>query len=73
MEETGREPKCCATCGKGHYRRVARAGRYETYKGVRVELPASFALLECDSCGEILMSPKEMEQLAPIFEAAARQ
>lgn len=61
--------KLCAQCGKGHYRRTARPGRTEEYNGIEVEIPADVALLECDACHEILMSPKDMEVLSHIFEA----
>jgi hypothetical protein len=65
-----RQPKNCSTCGKGHYQRTARPGRTEEYKGISVELPADYPLLECDACGELLMSPADMEYLAPFIEAA---
>jgi hypothetical protein len=68
-----RKPKRCATCGEGSYHRVERAGRYEEYNGATVEIPADTALLECSVCSEILMSPRDMEELAPILEAAHSQ
>jgi hypothetical protein len=67
-----RQPKRCATCGQGHYRRTKRPGRFEEYKGIRVELPADVALVECEACHEILMSPRDMDLLEPIIEAAHR-
>jgi hypothetical protein len=67
-----RQPKRCAECGKGHYHRTKRAGRFEDYKGFKVELPADVPLMECDVCHEILMTPRDMETLAPIVEAAHR-
>ena len=67
-----RQPKRCSTCGQGHYRRTKRAGRFEEYKGIRVELPADIALVECDACHEILMSPYDIDLLDPILEAAHR-
>jgi len=64
-----RHPKNCSTCGKGPYRLSARAGRTENYKGFDIELPADYPLMECDACGDILMSPADMKFLAPLIEA----
>jgi hypothetical protein len=66
------QPKLCAACGYGHPRRTARPGRFEQYKGFSIELPADHPLLECDACGEILMTPKDMAELEPFIEAGYR-
>jgi len=68
--DEARRPKNCSVCGKGHYQHTARAGRTEEYKGFSVELPADYPLLECDACGELLMSPADMKYLAPFIETA---
>lgn len=65
-----KKPKLCVDCGKGQYRRIARAGRIENYKGFEIEIPAEIELLECDICHEILMGPEDMEKLAPVIEAS---
>jgi hypothetical protein len=48
-------PRPCPLCGEGMLRPVARPGRTAPFRGVRLEIPADFAIPTCDRCqGESL-------------------
>ncbi len=67
-----RAPKLCPTCGKGTFSRFARAGRTEMYKGYAYELPADLVLKECSVCGEIPMTPAEIDRVSDVLEELHR-
>ena len=73
MTTPKKTPKRCPTCGQGTPTRFARAGRKETHRGYEYELPADLSLLECRACGEVMMTPADIDAVDAILEAKHRE
>ncbi|OGQ10700.1 MAG: hypothetical protein A2138_09295 [Deltaproteobacteria bacterium RBG_16_71_12] len=68
---TAKKPKTalCPACGKGTLEYRARAGRSFHYKGFEYPIASKMKLVECDTCGEMPMTPAEVAALeGPIAE-----
>jgi hypothetical protein len=44
------EPRRCPFCSHGTLRPLARAGRTAPFRGLRLPIPADFAIPTCDAC-----------------------
>jgi len=68
---TGKKPKTafCPAWGKGTRGYPRRAGRSFHYKGLEYRISSKLKLVECDTCGEMPMTPAEVTAIeGPIAE-----
>jgi hypothetical protein len=64
--------KRCPECG-GRVRPLALAGRYDEYKGLRLEIPAHLEIPTCESCGEEFINAKSAKAVDNALEELYRK
>ncbi len=66
-------PRKCPCCGLGTLTAQARPGRFSTYKGKHLELPATLSLTECSSCHDMMLDDKESDAFSDAVDALYAQ
>jgi hypothetical protein len=59
--------KSCGECG-GPIHLLKRRGRFDTYKGMKIEIPDNIGIATCECCGEEYYNEEMAKQIDEALE-----
>ena len=63
----------CVECGKGMVRRLAKAGRTDVHKTMKLKIPARIKIPTCDACGAEFVDDQAARDIDAALEVSYRK